>query len=77
MSEKDVKANPLSFLNYSTKEISADEKIEKLEKEINELKEYKSQEQIQTSNKLGYNDLINKSFKISSYFCCKILIEFI
>lgn len=39
ISEKDVKANPLSFLDYSTKELSADEKIEKLEKEVSELRE--------------------------------------
>ena len=39
ISEKDVKENPLSFLDYSTKELSADEKIEKLEKEVSELKQ--------------------------------------
>lgn len=39
ISEKDVKADPLSFLDYSTKELSADEKIEKLEKEVSELRE--------------------------------------
>lgn len=39
ISEKDIKTNPLSFLDYSTKELSADEKIEKLEKEVSELKQ--------------------------------------
>lgn len=39
ISEDDVKANPFSFLDYSNKELSADEKIEKLEKEVNVLKQ--------------------------------------
>lgn len=39
ISEEDIQADPLSYLEYSTKELTADEKIEKLEKKVNELEQ--------------------------------------